>query len=747
MPKTTKPKAPGAPQLLGFLQTSAKLMKAEEIADELGYKTAEGIEAVRALLDQLMQQGRLLRNRRGGYGLADKMDLIAGSIIANSEGFGFLKPDEGVGDIYLPPFQMRQVLHGDRALVSVVGRDKKDRPEGAIVSILSRRSPRIVGRYLEEAGFGVVAPDDTRIHQDLLIPKGQEGDAKPGDVVVAEITEPPAQHRQPVAKIVRVLGEEVGTSLAIDMAIETHSIPHEWSDKVIAETARIPDAVRPAQRRDREDLREIPLVTIDGEDARDFDDAVWCEPTRGGGYKLYVAIADVASYVYPGTALDDEAQLRGTSVYFPNRVVPMLPEKLSNGICSLKPEVERLCLACELRIDAKGETTRSRFFAGVMRSAARLTYNQVWSAVGLRRPEALDRVKAVLPQLENLYGLYKILSARRAERGALDFEGQEVRFDYDEDGNIDAVKMYERNDAHKLIEECMIAANVAAAKFLKRSRIPALYRVHPRPPTHKYEELVDFLGTVGMLIPAYEDLKPEDLMVVLKKAKSRPDAALIEAVVLRSQSLATYTAACDGHFGLALGAYAHFTSPIRRYPDLLVHRAIHYALGQGTPSDYQYNPTQMSELGRHCSAAERRADEATRDVADRLKCAYMERHLGEEFEGVVTGVASFGLFVEILETRITGMVHVTQLPNDYYHYDQRHRRLVGERTGVGFQLADKVRIKVLRVDAMDRKIDFRLAGDMPTRAEQQTQRDGKSRGPKPDKPRGKTGVGKRGRRR
>jgi ribonuclease R len=740
MPKTLKPKAPGTPQLLGFLQASARLMKAEEIADELGFKTAEGIESVRVLLEELVGQGRLLKNRRSGYGLADKMDLIAGTIAANSEGFGFLRPDEGVGDIYLPPAQMRQVLHGDRVLVSVVGRDKRDRPEGAIVSILSRRSPRVVGRFLEEAGFGVVAPDDQRIHQNLLIPRGQEGDAKPGDVVVAEIVEPPSSHRQPVAKIVRVLGEEVGTSLAIDMAIESHSIPNVWPEALLREVAKIPDVVRPAQIKDREDLRELPLVTIDGEDARDFDDAVWCEPTRGGGFKLYVAIADVATYVQPGTALDNEAQLRGTSVYFPNRVVPMLPEKLSNGICSLKPEVERLCLACELRIDAQGETTRSRFFPAVMRSVARLTYNQVWQAVGQRRADALEKVAAVLPHLENLYGLYKILARRRAERGALDFEGQEVKFSFDEQGQIDAVKLYQRNDAHRLIEECMIAANVAAAKFLKRSRVPALYRVHPRPPTHKYEELADFLGTVGIVLPSYEDLQPKDLMAILARAKSRPDGALIEAVVLRSQSLATYTADCDGHFGLALGAYTNFTSPIRRYPDLLVHRAIHHALGKRTPADYQYTPTQMADLGRNCSANERRADEATRDVADRLKCAYMERHLGDEFEGVVTGVASFGLFVEILETRITGMIHVTQLPNDYYHYDPRMRRLVGERLRQSFQLADRVRIKVLRVDALERRIDFRLAGDAPTRAEQGTRvPDGKPRGPKP-------GGGKRRRR-
>ncbi len=692
-------------------------MKAEAIADELGHKSADGIEAMRQLLDELVGQGRLLKNRRGGYGIAARMDLIAGTVIANAEGFGFLKPDEGQGDIYLPPNTMRQVLHGDRALVSVVGRDRRDRPEGAIVSILSRRSPRVVGRYLEEAGFGVVAPDDRRIHQDLLIPKGAAGGAAPGDVVVAEITEPPTAHRQPVAKVVRVLGEEVGTALAVDMAIESHGLPHEWPEAVLKQAARISDTVKPAQRKDREDLREMPLVTIDGEDARDFDDAVWCEPTRGGGFRLIVAIADVASYVIPGTPLDDEAQARGTSVYFPQRVVPMLPEKLSNGICSLKPDVDRLCLCCEMRVDKNGEVTRSRFFSGVMRSAARLTYRQVWQAIGEKRAEVREHLQKVLPQIENLYALYQRFAARRAARGALDFEGQEVRFVFDVDGNIDAVKPYERNPAHKLIEECMIAANVAAAKFLKRSKIPTLYRVHPRPPVHKYEELVAFLSSVAITIPAYEDLTPADLMLVLEKARKRPDGALIHAVVLRSQSLATYTQACDGHFGLALGAYGHFTSPIRRYPDLLVHRAIYHALAKGKPDDYTYSDARMGDLGRHCSATERRADEASRDVVDRLKCAYMERHLGDEFEGVVTGVATFGLFVEIPETKITGMVHVTQLPNDYYHYDQRRHVLVGERQGLKFQLADRVKIKVLRVDAVDRKIDFKLAGDEPTRAD------------------------------
>jgi ribonuclease R len=745
MPKTTKTKGPTAAQVLAHLETSGKLLKAEALADELGYKSADGIEAVRTLLEELVGQGRLLRNRRGGYGLAGKMNLIAGSVIANSEGFGFLKPDEGGDDLYLPPYQMRQVLHGDRVLASIVGRDHRDRPEGAIVSILSRRAPRIVGRYLEEAGFGVVAPDDRRIHLDLLIPHGAEGSAKPGDVVVAEITEPPTLHRQPIAKIVRVLGEGAGSALAIDMAIETHNLPHDWPEAVERETAKVPDKVRPAQRKDREDLRELPLVTIDGEDARDFDDAVWCQPTRSGGFKLIVAIADVSSYVKPGTALDDEAQLRGTSVYFPQRVVPMLPEKLSNGICSLKPEVERLCLCCELRIDAQGETTRSRFFAGVMRSAARLTYTQVWQAIGLRRPEAMERVKAVLPQLEHLYALYQVLAKRRSERGALDFEGQEVRFDFDEEGAISAIKPYERNDAHRLIEECMIAANVAAAKFLKRAKIPALYRVHARPPLHKYEDLSNFLGSIGFTLPDAAELAPADLAALLAKARKRPDRALIEAVILRSQSLAVYAPECDGHFGLALSAYAHFTSPIRRYPDLLVHRAIHHAIAGGKAADYGYTPVAMGELGRLTSSTERRAEEASREVDERLKCAYMERHVGDEFDGVVTGVASFGLFVDITELRITGMLHVTQLPNDYYHFDAKRHRLSGERMRLSFQLADRVRIKVLRVDTVERRIDFRLAGEAETRAEQRERVD-RERG-RPQHQKGGARHGGRGRRR
>lgn len=738
---------PGVEAILAFLTQRGLLMKAEHIAEEMDCKHAEGLEAMRARLEEMADQGLLLRNRRGGYGVAAKMGLIAGTIIGHPDGFGFVKRDEPGDDLYLSPAQMRQVLNGDRVLVSVIGIDRKGRSEGAIVSVLSRRSPRVVGRYLEERGFGVVAPDDRRIHQDLLVPKGAEGGAKPGDVVVAEITEPPTPHRQPLARIVRVLGEGSSSSLAVDMAIESHGLPHEWPAGLDKELKRIGSKVKPAQIEGRTDLRDVPLVTIDGEDARDFDDAVWCEPTRGGGYRLLVAIADVASYVQPGTLLDRSAYERGTSVYFPQRVIPMLPEVLSNGICSLKPDEERLCLVCEMRINKEGETTKSLFYPAVMRSHARLTYTQVWQALGERRADVRKRLGAVLPHLEHLYALFQVLAKARGQRGALDFEGQEVRFSFDEQGAIAGVRPYERNDAHRLIEEMMIAANVAAAKFLKRAKVPALYRVHARPPLQKFEELVAFLEEVGLRVPAYEDVTPLDLKLLLDRVRVRPDAALIEAVVLRSQSLAAYTPNCDGHFGLALGAYAHFTSPIRRYPDLLVHRAIYHALSGAKAAEYRESPAQMTEHGQHCSRTERRAEEASRDVSERLKCAFLERHVGDEFPGIVTGVMNFGLFVEIADTRITGLVHVTQLPNDYYHFDPRRHRLSGERTRTRFQLADKVKVRVLRVDPIERRIDFRLAGEYESSADRRADReDTRGGGHRHERGRGPRGERRGGRR-
>ena len=708
--------------ILAYLSGSAQVLTIEAIADHFKLFSESDRDALDKRINAMLRDGQLLLNRRGGLAVAEKADLIPGTIIANADGFGFLRRDDGAGeDVFLAPAQMKQVLHGDRALVSVTGEDRRGRSEGMIVNVLERRSPKIVGRYLEEALFGVVAPDDRRIHQDIQIPRGAEGGAKPGDVVVAEITEPPSAHRPPIGRIVKVFGSELGPQHAIDLAIESFDLPKEFPQAVEVETSAIPDTVEPWQIKDRVDIRHLPLVTIDGEDARDFDDAVYCEPTKSGGFKLIVAIADVASYVKVGSALDVEALNRSTSVYFPARVIPMLPEKLSNGVCSLKPEVDRLCLVCEMLIDSAGVTKRSKFYPAVMKSHQRLTYTLAWHALRPKSAEAQEnqesslareRVATVLPQLQHLYALYQILDAARHTRGAIEFEGVEVKFNFDEAGLVHMVGRYERNDAHKLIEECMIAANVAAAKFILKAKIPALYRSHASPPEMRYDDARKFLAELGVSMPSYDDLRPALVTAALRKARARPDRALIEAVLLRTQSLAVYSAISDGHFGLALSAYAHFTSPIRRYPDLLVHRAIYYALSEAAPEQYNYSPEKMIELGKTCSMRERRADEASRDVNERLKCAYLERHIGEDFDGIVTGVTSFGAFVELNDNRISGMVHVTQMPNDYYHYDQSRMRLWGERSRAGIRLTDQVRIKVLRVDAIERKIDFKLISEL-----------------------------------
>ncbi len=708
--------------ILAYLSSVGQVLTIEGIAAHFKLISETDRDALDKRVNAMLRDGQLLLNRRGGLAVAEKADLIPGTIIANADGFGFLRRDDGASeDIFLAPAQMKQVLHGDRALISVTGEDRRGRSEGMIVNVLERRSPKIVGRYLEEALYGVVAPDDRRIHLDIQIPRGASGGAKPGDVVVAEITEPPTSHRPPIGRIVKVFGSDLGPQHAIDLAIESFDLPKEFPKEVETETNAIPDIVEPWQMKDRVDIRHLPLVTIDGEDARDFDDAVYCEPTKSGGFKLLVAIADVANYVKIGSALDAEALNRSTSVYFPARVIPMLPEKLSNGVCSLKPEVDRLCLVCEMLIDSAGVTKRSKFYPAVMKSHQRLTYNLVWHAL---RPKSADaqetqesnlareRVANVLPQLQHLYTLYHILDAARKARGAIEFEGAEVKFNFDEAGLVHMVGRYERNDAHKLIEECMIAANVAAAKFISKAKIPALYRSHASPPEMRYDDARKFLAELGVSMPSYEDLTPALVTAALRKARTRPDRALIEAVLLRTQSLAVYSASSDGHFGLALSAYAHFTSPIRRYPDLLVHRAIYYALSEAPPEKYTYSPEKMIELGKTCSMRERRADEASRDVNERLKCAYLERHIGEDFDGIVTGVTSFGAFVELNDNRISGMVHVTQMPNDYYHYDQSRMRLWGERSRAGIRLTDQVRIKVLRVDAIERKIDFKLISEL-----------------------------------
>ena len=706
---------PSREALLAFLSERGQLMTAEMLAGELGLVGPRDFDALTKRLAAMLRDGQLIQNRRGGYGVAQKLDLIAGAVLANPDGYGFLRPDAGGDDLYLSPFEMRKVLHGDRALASVVGADRRGRRQGAIVEVLERRSPCLVGRIHEDNGVVLVVPDDRRVHQDVLIPPGRERGARSGQIVVAEITDPPTQYRGPIGRVLAVLGERLTPSLVVEMAIASHDLPHEWPDAVLREAAQVAPEVGPGELRDgRKDLRGLPLVTIDGEDARDFDDAVYAEPTPEG-FRLVVAIADVSHYVRPGSALDDEAQKRSTSVYFPGYVVPMLPETLSNGICSLNPEVDRCCMVCDMQVDRTGEVTRARFYPALMRSHARLTYTLVWRALGEKDADARAQIGRLMPQLEHLHQLYKLLAKARRQRGAIDFETTEVKFRLGAAGEVLQMGAVPRNDAHKLIEECMIAANVQAALFLGKAKVPAPYRVHAPPPEEKYEALLEFLGEFGLRLPPAGQVAPRDFAALIKKVQQRPDASLIESVLLRSQSLAVYQPDCTGHFGLALSAYAHFTSPIRRYPDLLVHRAIRHVLMGGKAANYVYSPTQMGNLAVHCSQNERRADEAARDVDERYKCAWMEKHVGSEFDGIVSGVTSFGLFVELTDSKVTGLVHITQLPNDYYHFDPVRHLLSGERGGLQFRLGDAVRVQVLRASLEDRKIDFRLVRDVPVR--------------------------------
>ncbi len=704
---------PSREAILALLEERGELLTEARIADALAIAEPVDLEALRKRLAAMVRDGQLLLGRRGGYAPTQKLDLIAGVVLANAEGYGFLRPDEGGDDLYLSPQQMRAVMHGDRALASVVGIDRRGRRQGAIAEVLQRRSPRLVGRVVVDNGVTLVTPDDRRLQLDVLIKPGQEQGAQSGQIVVVEITDPPTANRGPMGVIRAVLGERLEPSLVVEMAIASHDLPHEWPAAVLRDAAEVEGEVTAAEREGRTDIRKLPLVTIDGADARDFDDAVFAEPKRGGGWRLIVAIADVSHYVQVGNALDKEAYERSTSTYFPAFVVPMLPETLSNGICSLNPKVERLCMVCDMAVDADGAVTKAKFYDAVMKSHARLTYDKVWQAVGLREQDALDEVADVLPQLEHLHALYKAMAGQRRRRGAIDFETPEVKFRLDQTGQVESMGATERNDAHKLIEECMIAANVQAALFLEKKKIPALFRAHEPPPAEKYEDLQQFLREFKLRMPPVGEVTPADFSEVLRMVRDRPERELIQSVLLRSQSMAAYQPENRGHFGLALTAYTHFTSPIRRYPDLLVHRAIRYALTGGKLSDYFYTPAEMAAMAVHCSQRERRSEEAERDVDERFKCAWMSKHIGSEFDGVVTGVTSFGLFVELDESRVSGLVHISQLVNDYYHFDAIRKLLKGERTGTQFRLGDHVRIQVLRASLEDRKIDFRLVAPRP----------------------------------
>lgn len=699
--------APERQDIIDLLEEHGRPLQRKDIVHRLNVESSDSREILRRRLIAMVRDGQLVKNRRNAYGLPKKMDLIAGRISAHPDGFGFVMPDDGESDLYLSPRQMRTVLHGDRVLASVVGIDARGRREGAVNEILERAHSRVVGHYVEESGIALVVPDDNRINQDVLIPLQDTAGARPGQVVVAEITQQPRERKPPVGRIVEILGKSGAPGMATEIAIRNFDLPHEWPEGVEEEAAAFGDSVPENMKQGRRDLRDLPLVTIDGADARDFDDAVYAQ-RRNNGWRLVVAIADVASYVKPGSALEQEAERRATSVYFPGRVIPMLPEALSNGLCSLRPDEDRLCVVCDMSINDAGKVTRARFDKAVMRSQARLTYEQVWEWIVSGKPEIREDSAEVSASLKDLYSLYRALRKARTRRGAIDFESNEVQFSFDERGAVADIRPYERNDAHMLIEECMITANVEAARLLQRQQIPGPYRAHEPPPPDKLESLEQFLRGLGINVPWRARPTPRDFETVVQQIKGREDRPLIMAVLLRAQSLATYQPKNSGHFGLALEAYAHFTSPIRRYPDLLVHRAIHHVVSKKKEGAYPLGEDRMGRLCEQCSHRSRRAEEAERDVNDRLKAYFMEQHIGDEFDGQVTGVTSFGLFVELQRNRVSGLVHITSLPNDYYHFDPVVHRLTGERTGRQFQLAQKVRVKVMAVNVDDRKIDFEL---------------------------------------
>ncbi|HWN07130.1 MAG TPA: ribonuclease R [Steroidobacteraceae bacterium] len=697
---------PSRELLLAKLAEASRPLGFDPLAALLGIRDPEERQALSKRLGAMARDGELLVNRANEYCLVDRLPVIVGTVSGHRDGFGFLVPDERKGDdLFLPYREMRMMFHGDRAAARVTGRDDRGRSEGAIVEVLERRTRQVAGRFSLEGGIGFVTPDNRRISQRVVVPREATGTARHGDLAVVEITEQPSRNRDPVGRVLRVLPENGGADAAIELAIASHGLSNEFPAQAVTEARGYGREVPRDPGAGREDLRALPLVTIDGEDARDFDDAVYAEP-NASGFRLVVAIADVSHYVRPGTALDTEARLRATSVYFPNRVLPMLPEELSNHLCSLMPDVDRLCMVADMQVTRAGAVAKSRFYAAVMRSQARFTYTRVAAHLEGRDPLARGPQARLAPVIDCLHQVFHALRKEREKRGALDFEAPEVKVLVDAAGNPTEIRAYPRNDAHRLIEECMIAANVQAAGFLKKHKLPALYRIHGKPDEERIEELKRFLSMRGVLLEIGGDLKPARLQKVLAGISGRPDAAVLENAIIRSLPQALYQPLNIGHFGLALAEYAHFTSPIRRYPDLLVHRGIRHALGGGTAASFVHSAREMEALGTECSLRERRADEAARSVVAWLKCEYMRPRIGEEFDAVVTGVTDFGLFVQLKDIQVDGLVHVTALPADYFHFHEADRTLVGARTRLRFSIGDELRVRLAKVDSAERKIDF-----------------------------------------
>lgn len=709
---------PSREYIIEYLRSQKSPITRDSIAVALQIHDEEQLEALRRRLRAMERDGELVFTRGQSYGLPEKMDLISGTVLGHREGYGFFKPDEGGDDLFISNRDMLMYFHGDKVLAQKAGMDRKGRREARIVRLIQPRSAAIVGRFHVDSGMAFVIADDKRITQEILIASEDRNGARQGDVVVVELTRRPGRFVKAAGKVTEVLGKQMAPGMEIEIALRNYDLPHTWSAVIEKKLRRIPDEVTEADKVGRVDLRDLPLVTIDGEDARDFDDAVYAEVKPSGGWRLWVAIADVSYYVRTDSALDTEARARGNSVYFPSQVIPMLPEKISNGLCSLNPHVDRLCMVAEMTISARGKLSGYKFYPAVMHSHARFTYTQV--AGMLEGGPIAPEHEALFPHLQCLQSLYLALDEQRAERGAIAFETLETQFIFNDQRKIDKIVPRARNQAHKIIEECMILANVSAAKFVKKHKGEILYRVHESPSEQKLANFKEFLAERGLSMGGGLEPTPADYQNVMLQIADRPDAELIQVMLLRSMRQAIYTPDNEGHFGLALEEYAHFTSPIRRYPDLVLHRVIRYLLAKEkgeanekwtSDGGYHYQLDELDLLGEECSNTERRADEATRDVSDWLKCEFMQDHVGDTFEAVIASVTNFGLFVRLNDLFIDGLVHISSLGSDYYQFDPMRQRLIGEHTGQIYQVGDPVTVKVAAVNLDDRQIDLVMLGD------------------------------------
>ena len=716
--------------ILSIIEKSATPPNFKALCQTLKYQDDEHIIGLKRRLRAMENAGQLIFNKFKQYAIAPKNHVLTGTVIGHRDGYGFFTPDTKPGekkpkDLFISSHEMQRVIHGDVVEAILVDRtDRKGRQEIKITDVIKPRKAGIVGRFFLEHNICFVVPDDARIKQDILIDPKERLSARHGQMVVVNVIQRPSKRNNAVGKVIEVLGDHMAPGMEIEIALREHDLPYQWSSEVEEEVSHIADEVEDEAKLPRVDLRGLPLVTIDGEDARDFDDAVYCRPEQSGGWRLWVAIADVSYYVRPGTALDDEALARGNSVYFPSQVIPMLPEKLSNGLCSLNPDVDRLCMVCEMTLSAEGSLTESKFYPAVMRSHARFTYTKVAAILGNAETagdeELRSQYKALVPDLENLNTMYSALITARNNRGAIAFETEESRFIFNADKTIESIEPLIRNDAHKIIEECMILANVATAKFVEKHKMPGLFRVHDKPSEDKFNNFVSYLAELGLQMPRVDNEDglpaPQDYSDILALVQGRPDQELIQTMLLRSMRQAVYQSENIGHFGLALESYSHFTSPIRRYPDLVIHRVIKAILqaqadNAANEGCYSYAEEAVVELGEHCSMTERRADDATRDVSDWLKCEFMQDHVGDTFTGVISTVTNFGLFVRLADLHIEGLVHITSLGRDFYHFDDVRMCLSGEKTGNKFHVGDVIEVQVAAVNLDEKKIDLVLSGE------------------------------------